>query len=303
MQIEIINVEEDMAGERLDTFIVSELEILSRVEVQELITDSLVTVDGISRKASYRIKVGEEVKVTIPKTEEIIIRPQNIPLNIVYEDEDVLIVDKPKDMVVHPSIGNYEGTLVNALLYYTNDLSDINGELRPGIVHRLDKDTSGLLVVAKNNNAHTSIAGQIKANTVKREYMALVHGIIKENLGLIEAPIGRDKTNRKKMAVVAGGKPSITNYQVLERFDNYSLVRASLVTGRTHQIRVHFAYIKHAIVGDQLYGSSRKHFDLASQVLHAETLGFIHPRSNQYIEFSSQLPRYMEDILQDLRKF
>lgn len=303
MRIEIINVEEDMAGERLDTFIVEELEELSRSQVQNLINQNLIKVDNINRKASYRLKLGEEVNISIPIQQEIVIKPQNIPLNIVYEDQDVIIVDKPKDMVVHPSIGNYENTLVNALLNYTKELSDVNGELRPGIVHRLDKDTSGLLVVAKNNQTHLNLAQQIIGNSMKREYIALVHGVIVENLGVIEAPVGRDKTDRKKMAVVADGKKSVTNYQVLERFNNYSLVKVNLVTGRTHQIRVHFAYIRHAVVGDPLYGSSRKHFDLNTQALHAHILGFTHPGTGEYMEFTSPLPSYLENILFNLRKY
>lgn len=301
MRIEHITVEEDMEGERLDTFLTGEFEDLSRSLVKNLIDDNKVEVDGQFRKASYRLKVGEEVKVIIPKPREFKIEPQNIPLNIIYEDEDIVIVDKPKDMVVHPAPGNTENTLVNALLYHVKELSDINGEVRPGIVHRLDKDTSGIMVVAKNNIAHENLALQIKYHSINREYMALVHGVIKENLGTIDAPIGRSKVDRKKMAVVAEGRHAVSDYQVVERFNNYTLVKVKLITGRTHQIRVHFSYINHSVVGDPLYGSGKKHFNLDSQALHAHLLGFVHPRTGEYMEFQSPLPRYMEDILEKLR--
>lgn len=302
MQIEFFTVEEDMEGQRLDNFITEEMEDLSRSQVQNLINEKLVEVDTVWRKASYRLKVGEEVKLLIPKPEELVIKAQNIPLKIIFEDKDIVIIDKAKDLVVHPGPGNLDNTLVNSLLYHIGELSTINGDLRPGIVHRLDKDTSGIMVIAKNNRAHYSLTKQIKEHTMKREYIALVHGVINENLGTIEAPIGRNKRDRKKMAVVAGGKKSTSNYQVLDRFNNYTLVKVQLVTGRTHQIRVHFAYIRHAIVGDPLYGSTRKHFNLDSQALHAHILGFKHPSSGEYVEFKSPLPIYMEDILSGLKK-
>jgi 23S rRNA pseudouridine1911/1915/1917 synthase len=203
-------------------------------------------------------------------------------------------------MVVHPSPGHQDGTLVNALLYHIKDLSGINGDLRPGIVHRLDKDTSGVMVVAKNDAAHRSLAAQIKDHTINREYVALVHGVIKENLGTIDAPIGRSKLDRKKMAVVGNGRVAISNYQVLQRYRNYSLVKVKLLTGRTHQIRVHFAYIKHPVVGDPLYSSAKPHFNLDSQALHARLLGFVHPSSGQYMEFSSELPEYFQAIIREL---
>jgi 23S rRNA pseudouridine1911/1915/1917 synthase len=203
-------------------------------------------------------------------------------------------------MVVHPSPGHRDGTLVNALLYHIKDLSGINGDLRPGIVHRLDKDTSGVMVVAKNDAAHRSLAAQIKDHTINREYVALVHGVIKENLGTIDAPIGRSKLDRKKMAVVGNGRVAISNYQVLQRYRNYSLVKVKLLTGRTHQIRVHFAYIKHPVVGDPLYSSAKPHFNLDSQALHARLLGFVHPSSGMYMEFSSELPEYFQAIIREL---
>ncbi len=301
MRIELLMVEEDWEGERLDAFIAGELDDLSRSQVKGLIDSKQVEVDGEPRKASYRLKLGEEIKVVIPEAREIEIIAQNIPLTIIYEDSDIAVIEKPKGMVVHPAQGNPDNTLVNALLFHIKDLSGINGEIRPGIVHRLDKDTSGVMVVAKNDNAHRNLSQQIKEHTINREYLALVHGIIKENLGTIDAPIGRSKVERKKMAVVAEGRNAISHYQVLERFQNYTFIKVKLETGRTHQIRVHFSYIKHAVVGDPLYGSGRKHFDLDSQALHAHLLGFVHPSSGEYMEFKSPLPEYMENILTQLR--
>lgn len=301
MRIELLIVEEDWEGERLDAFIAGELEDLSRSQVKGLIDDKQVEVDGEVRKASYRLKLGEEVKIIIPQAQEVEIAAQDIPLTIIYEDSDIAVIDKPKGMVVHPAHGNPDNTLVNALLFHIKDLSGINGEIRPGIVHRLDKDTSGIMVVAKNDNAHRNLSAQIKAQTINREYIALVHGIIKENLGTIDAPIGRSKVERKKMAVVAEGRNAISHYQVMERFHNYTFVKVKLVTGRTHQIRVHMAYMKHSVVGDPLYGSPRKHFNLDSQALHAHILGFNHPSTGEYVEFKSPVPKYMEDILGELR--
>ncbi len=301
MRIELLIVEEDWEGERLDAFIAGELEDLSRSQVKGLIDDKQVEVGGEVRKASYRLKLGEEVKIIIPQAQEVEIAAQDIPLTIIYEDSDIAVIDKPKGMVVHPAHGNPDNTLVNALLFHIKDLSGINGEIRPGIVHRLDKDTSGIMVVAKNDNAHRYLSAQIKAQTINREYIALVHGIIKENLGTIDAPIGRSKVERKKMAVVAEGRNAISHYQVMERFHNYTFVKVKLVTGRTHQIRVHMAYIKHSVVGDPLYGSPRKHFNLDSQALHAHILGFNHPSTGEYVEFKSPVPKYMEDILGELR--
>lgn len=301
MRIELLIVEEDWEGERLDAFIAGELEDLSRSQVKGLIDDKQVEVGGEVRKASYRLKLGEEVKIIIPQAQEVEIAAQDIPLTIIYEDSDIAVIDKPKGMVVHPAHGNPDNTLVNALLFHIKDLSGINGEIRPGIVHRLDKDTSGIMVVAKNDNAHRNLSAQIKAQTINREYIALVHGIIKENLGTIDAPIGRSKVERKKMAVVAEGRNALSHYQVMERFHNYTFVKVKLVTGRTHQIRVHMAYMKHSVVGDPLYGSPRKHFNLDSQALHAHILGFNHPSTGEYVEFKSPVPKYMEDILGELR--
>jgi len=293
-------VAEEMEGERLDIFVTENLEGVSRATVQNLIKAGQILVNGQPFKASYHLREGEEVEVELPEPQAVAIEAQNIPLDIIYQDEDLVIVNKPKGMVVHPAHGNWDHTMVNALLYHIKDLSGINGELRPGIVHRLDKDTSGVMVVAKSDSAHRSLAEQIKVHSIKREYTALVHGVIKENLGTIDAPIGRSKLDRKKMAVVKDGRTAVSDYEVMQRFGNYTLVKVSLMTGRTHQIRVHFAHIKHAVVGDPLYGTTKKHFDLESQALHAHRLGFKHPRSGEYMEFTSPLPQYFEDILTKL---
>lgn len=299
--IETLLVTEEMEGERLDSFVSDNLEDLSRSAVQNLIKAGRVRVDEKIVKASYRVKTGDSVQVEVPELQAIRLEPQNIDLPIIYQDEDLVVVDKPKGMVVHPAHGNWDGTMVNALLYHIKDLSGINGELRPGIVHRLDKDTSGVMVAAKNDRAHHSLAEQIRVHSINREYIALVHGVIKEKLGRIDAPIGRSTTDRKKMAVVKDGREAVSDYEVLQRYPNYTLVKVKLLTGRTHQIRVHFAYIKHAVVGDPLYSSAnRRHFNLDSQALHARLLGFVHPRSGEYMEFESPLPQYFQDILDQL---
>lgn len=296
-------VEEDLEGERLDAFLAETVADLSRTAVKELITNGQVLVDGKSRKPSYRIKEGEEILITLPEARQVAIVPQDLPLEIIYQDQDIAVVNKPKGMVVHPAHGNWDGTMVNALLYHIKDLSGINGEIRPGIVHRLDKDTSGVMVVAKNDQAHRNLAEQIKEHTIKREYQALVHGMIKENLGSIEAPIGRSRTDRKKMAVIADGKLALSRYRVLERFQNYTLVQVTLLTGRTHQIRVHFSYIKHPVVGDPVYGPAKHHLGMESQALHACRLGFNHPRTGEYMEFTSELPEVFKQALQKLTKY
>lgn len=296
-------VEEDLEGERLDAFLAEMVTDLSRTAVKDLITSGQVLVDGESRKPSYRIKEGEEITITLPEARQVAIVAQNLPLEIIYQDQDLAVVNKPKGMVVHPAHGNWDHTMVNALLYHIKDLSGINGEIRPGIVHRLDKDTSGVMVVAKHDQAHRNLAEQIKEHTIKREYQALVHGIIKENLGSIEAPIGRSRADRKKMAVIADGKPALSRYRVLERFQNYTLVQVTLLTGRTHQIRVHLSYIKHPVVGDPVYGSAKHHLGLDSQALHACRLGFDHPRTGEYMEFSSELPEIFKQALQKLGKY
>ncbi len=293
-------VEEEDHGKRLDQYVSQKAERLSRVAAAELIKNGEVQVEGRRVKASYRIKKGELVSVHIPPPRETELVPQDIPLAVVYEDQDLLVIDKPQGMVVHPAHGNWDGTLVNALLHQIKDLSGINGELRPGIVHRLDKDTSGLMVVAKNDQSHRHLAEQIKTNKLTREYTALVHGRIRENQGMIEAPIGRDPRDRKKMAVVAGGKPAVTGYRVWERFANYTLVRCRLETGRTHQIRVHMAYLGHPVVGDPLYGPRKNPWGLTKQALHASLLTIMHPTNGEVMTFQSPLPDYFNDLLRDL---
>lgn len=302
MEVRELLVGEGMEGERLDTWLALKVPELSRSQVKSLIEDGLVLVGGQVRKPGYRVKPGEHVEVRIPPPRETRVEAQDIPLNIIYEDQDVAVIDKPQGMVVHPAHGHWDQTLVNALLYQVRDLSGINGEIRPGIVHRLDKDTSGILVVAKNDLAHQSLSSQIKARSMKREYIALVHGVIKEQAGTIQAPIGRSKTHRKKMAVVKDGRPAVTHYEVLRRYRDYTLVRVRLETGRTHQIRVHFSYIGHPVVGDVVYGPSKPHFDLVGQLLHARYLGFKHPVSGAMMEFSSPLPEYFATILQHLER-
>ncbi len=297
-----IKVEEDMEGERLDSFVAEQISGLSRTMVKNLIKEGLILVDGAACKSSYRLSEGQEITVEIPAPERVEIAAQDLPLQIIYQDEDLAVINKAKGMVVHPAPGHYDQTMVNALMFHIKDLSGINGDLRPGIVHRLDKDTSGVMVVAKNDAAHRSLAEQIKDHTINREYIALVHGLIKENLGTIDAPIGRSKVDRKKMAVVGNGRPAVSNYQVLQRFNNYTLVKVKLLTGRTHQIRVHFAYMKHSVVGDPLYSSAKKHFNLDSQALHAQLLGFVHPRTGEYLEFTSELPEYFQKIIEELQQ-
>jgi 23S rRNA pseudouridine1911/1915/1917 synthase len=271
--------------------------------VQNLIEEGHVRVNEKSIKSNYRLRGGDRVVLEVPPPAEVAIEAQDIPLDILYEDSQVIVIDKPRGMVVHPAAGNYEGTMVNALLEHCEDLSGINGVMRPGIVHRIDKDTSGVLMVAKTDRAHLSLARQIKDRAVTRRYIALVHGNIREESGIINAPIGRHPTDRKKMAVeVRNGKEAITHFKVLERFPGYTLVEARLKTGRTHQIRVHMAYIGHPVVGDPKYGPRTPHFELHGQFLHARVLGFDHPTTGEYMEFSAPLPQVLEDILAGLRK-
>lgn len=295
-------VGEDLEGERLDLFLTESLEDLSRSAIQNLVKNKKVFVDAQTVKASYRVRAGEEIRIEIPEPVQIDLKPENLDLPIIYQDSDIVIINKPKGMVVHPAHGNWQGTMVNALLYHVKDLSGINGELRPGIVHRLDKDTSGVMVAAKNDFAHRNLAEQIRVHSIRREYRALVHGVVKENLGTIDAPIGRSKLDRKKMAVDADGRSAISHYEVEERFANYTLVKVQLMTGRTHQIRVHFAYFKHPLVGDPVYSSGKNPFGIEGQALHAYLLGLNHPRTGEYMEFTSALPDYMESILSELRK-
>lgn len=302
MSKESLIVEDFEQNTRLDVYLSEKLTTLSRNYIQKLIEQGQVLVNGqVKSLKKYKILQGDQIEVCIPKPESLDIEAENIPLEILYEDDDLLIVNKPQGMVVHPAPGNYRGTLVNALLYHCKDLSSINGVIRPGIVHRIDKDTSGLLMIAKNDNAHKSLAAQLKEHSINRVYVALVHGNIKEDRGRIEAPIGRHPKDRLRMAVVErNGKRAVTHFSVLKRYGAYTLIEARLETGRTHQIRVHMSYIKHPLVGDPVYGFQREKFNLQGQVLHAKTIGFIHPRKNTYMEFNGELPQYFIDLLKRL---
>ncbi|WP_234120024.1 RluA family pseudouridine synthase [Clostridium hydrogenum] len=290
-------VEEDEVNLRLDVFIAGKMEDKSRAYIQNLIKEGNVVIFGKVKKSNYKLKLNDVVEFSIPDNEKLDVEPENIPLDVLYEDKDVIVVNKPQGMVVHPAPGNYTGTLVNALLYHCTDLSGINGVLRPGIVHRIDKDTSGILVVAKNDAAHNSLAAQLKEHSMNRVYNALVEGVIKEDSGTVDKPIGRHPVDRIKMAVVKDGRHAVTHYNVLERYANNTLIECKLETGRTHQIRVHMAYIGHPIVGDPVYGYKKQKFNLQGQMLHARKLGFIHPSTGNYIEFSSELPDYFKKIL------
>lgn len=270
---------------------------------QKIIKDGHVFVNDYPQKANYRLKTDDLVTVEIPDATPTQILPENIPLDILYEDDDLLVVNKPKGMVVHPSAGHYSGTLVNAIMYHCKDsLSGINGEIRPGIVHRIDMDTTGSLIVCKNDESHIFIAEQIKEHSVNRRYRGIVYGVVKEEEGTIHAPIGRHPIDRKKMAInEKNGKDAITHYRVLERFERYTYMEFKLETGRTHQIRVHMASIGHPLLGDALYSNGKSPYKLQGQTLHAMTIGFIHPRTHEYMEVNAPLPEYFEKILKDLR--
>lgn len=292
-----IQVTSDMVG-RLDKVIAKQLPDVSRSQLQKWILDGNVTVNGQTVKPKLSLKVGDEVVVHPEAPVKIDLKPENIPLDIVYEDDDVLVVNKPQGIVVHPAPGHPDHTLVNALLYHS-PLSHINGEFRPGIVHRIDKDTSGLLMVAKNDQAHRSLAAQLKAKANQREYLALVHGVIKEDQGTIDAPLGRSKKDRKKQAVVADGRHAVTHFKVVKRYRHFTLVKCRLETGRTHQIRVHMAYIGHPLAGDPLYGP-RKTLKGQGQYLHAYLLGFKHPKTGKQLTFTVPLPDWFQQMLDHL---
>lgn len=295
-------VEIDDKGERIDKFITSQNEDWSRSQVQAWIKEGRVTVNGEPSKNNYKVAPDDEISLRVPPPKELNIRPEAMDLEIVYEDEDVVVVNKPRGLVVHPAPGHYSGTLVNGLLEHCKDLSGINGVLRPGIVHRIDKDTSGLLMVAKNDKAHMGLAEQLKNHTVNRKYVAIVHGVIQHEMGTIDAPIGRDPKNRQQMAVVfENSKPAITHFVVLERFKDYTLVELKLETGRTHQIRVHMKYIGFPLASDPKYGP-KDTLELNGQALHAKTLGFVHPRTGEYLEFEAPLPADMQEVLTFLRQ-
>lgn len=288
-------------GERLDSYLAKELDQVSRSFMQKLIKEGLVQVNEKLVKPSYIVEEGDYIKVEFPKPKKLEIIPEDIPLDIIFQDKDIVIINKPQDMVVHPAPGNYSGTLVNGLLFHIDTLSSINGVIRPGIVHRLDKDTSGLLVVAKNDKAHRFLSEELKERKIKRSYISLVHGVLKSDEGTIDAPIGRHPKDRKKMAVTSkNSKEAISHYKVLDRYDNYTLVEVDLKTGRTHQIRVHMAHINYPIVGDPVYSRGKNEFGLDKQMLHAYKLGFIHPSTKEYMEFKADLPLYFKNIIKTL---
>lgn len=290
------------SGKRIDKYISDNIAELTRSAVQGLIAKNGITADGKAVSKNYKIRGTEIIEVEIPDAEPMDAVPENIPLDIVYEDNDLLVVNKPKGMVVHPAHGNYHGTLVNALLYHCGgSLSGINGVIRPGIVHRIDKNTSGLLIVAKNDKAHLRLAEQIKAHSFTREYEAIVSGFLKQESGTVDAPIGRHKTDRKKMCVTAeNSRNAVTHYSLIRQFGGYAHIKCRLETGRTHQIRVHMAYIGNAVLGDDVYGKPYK--GIEGQCLHARKIGFIHPSTEEYMEFSSDLPDYFTAILNKLEK-
>lgn len=295
-------INEELKGTRLDKALSDYLDGVSRSYLQKLIKEGYVTVNDRPEKASFKLNVQDRVMVTLPDEEPLDILPENIPLDILYEDQELLVVNKPKGMVVHPSAGHSSGTLVNALLYHcSGQLSGINGVQRPGIVHRIDKDTTGALVVCKTDLAHQSLAAQLKEHSITRRYRAIVHHNIREDSGTVDAPIGRHPVDRKKMAVnYRNGKPAVTHYRVLERFGEYAYIECRLETGRTHQIRVHMSHIGHPLLGDEIYGPAKCPFRLKGQCLHAMVLGFLHPVTGEYLEFTAPLPEYFEQLLRKL---
>ena len=296
-------VDENHTGERIDKYLSAVMPGQSRSYIQKLIKDASVFADLKPVKNSYKVILGEHIQVAVPEPVSLDIRPENIPLDIIYEDQDVILINKPKDMVVHPSAGHESHTLVNALLYHCKDqLSTINGVFRPGIVHRIDKDTTGVIVICKNDMAHQSLADQLKVHSITRKYEAIVYGNFSQDGGTVEAPIGRSPQDRKKMAVnYKNGRSAVTHYRVLERFGKYTYIECTLETGRTHQIRVHMSNIGHPLLGDEIYGPSKCPFSLQGQTLHARILGFVHPRTGEYMEFEAPLPEYFNKLLKKLR--
>jgi len=293
----ILEITENQAGERIDRFL-ADSQDLTRSFLQKILKEGEVIVNGKSVKANYKLRKGDRIEFEIPEAVEPDIVAEDIPLSILYEDADVLVVDKPKGMVVHPAAGHYSRTLVNAVMYHCKgELSGINGVLRPGIVHRIDRDTTGSIIICKNDMAHNEIARQLKEHSINRRYRAIVTGVLKDEEGTIEGAIGRDKKDRKKMAITADGKPAVTHYRVLQRFKHYTYVECVLETGRTHQIRVHMASIGHPLLGDEVYGRRSDKYKCEGQCLHAMTLGFHHPRTGEYIEVNAPLPPYFENLL------
>ncbi|NBJ91437.1 RluA family pseudouridine synthase [Parablautia muri] len=292
-------ITEDLEEERLDKCLNLLMEDLSRSYLQKLLSSGNITVNGKQMKSSYRVKTDDQIQLILPPVSLPDITPENIPLEVLYEDKSVIVVNKPKGMVVHPAPGHYSGTLVNALLFHcSGELSGINGILRPGIVHRIDRDTTGSVIACKNDKAHACIAEQLKQHTIVRRYHAIVHGRLKEEQGTIHTKIGRHPTDRKRMSVLTnGGKDAITHYKVLRQLGNYSYIECKLETGRTHQIRVHMAHLGHPLLGDAVYGPKNRPFHLEGQTLHAKILGFSHPETGAYIETDAPLPQYFQDLL------
>lgn len=292
-------VEESDSDNRIDKYLADQAETLSRSYIQKLIKDELLLVNGEIVKANYKVKAEDDILFQIPAAIEPDITPEDIPLDILYEDEELLVVNKPKGMVVHPAAGHYSQTLVNAVMFHCKgQLSGINGVMRPGIVHRIDKDTTGSLLVCKNNRAHENIAAQLKEHSITRKYRAICHGVCKEDAYIVDAPLGRDKKDRKKMAIdYQSGKKAVTHIKVLERFSKYTYVECQLETGRTHQIRVHMTSLGYPLLGDEVYGIRKSSFHTEGQTLHAMTLGFLHPSTGKYIEVNAPLPEYFEHLL------
>ena len=297
----IFTVEENFSARRLDVYLNEKISDWSRSHVQKLIADGLITVDGAKVKASHKLAGGEVIRVEEVVAVDVDYLPENLPLDILYEDADLIVVNKARGMTVHPAETVKHGTLVNALLYHCKDLSGINGVKRPGIVHRLDKDTSGVMVVAKTDSAHVNLAAQIKDKIAVRTYRAIVYGVVKDNVGIITGAIGRDKVDRKKMAIVSDGKSAVTEFKVLERFDGFTYVECKLQTGRTHQIRVHMTAIGHPLLGDTKYTSRKNPFDICGQALHSHTLSLFHPTTHELMNFTAPLPNDIKKILQQLK--
>jgi 23S rRNA pseudouridine1911/1915/1917 synthase len=304
MEEQNMQLSSDVENIRIDSWLAGKMENHSRTYFQKLIDDGMVEVNGKSIKTNYKLKVNDKISVRIPEPEKLDVCAEKIDVEVLYEDEDIIVVNKPKGMVVHPAVGNYTGTLVNALMGYCGEeLSDINGVIRPGIVHRIDKDTSGVLVIAKNNIAHEKLSEKLKDHDIKRVYVALVEGVIREENGKIDAPIGRHPVERKEMCVnTKNGRRAVTYFKVLERFSNATYIEVTLETGRTHQIRVHMSYIGYPIIGDKVYGKKKSKYDVDGQALHAKILGFEHPTKKEYVEFQAVLPEYFEKLLEEFRK-
>lgn len=301
--MEKIIVQNNEKGVRLDSYITKKLNDLSRANIQRLIEDGNILVNSAKQKISYKVNSGDKIEITIPEPKKIDLKPQDIKVEIVYEDNDIIVVNKPKGLVVHPAVGNPDGTLVNAIMNICkNSLSGIGGEVRPGIVHRLDKDTTGLLIVAKNDKAHINLSEQIKNREVKKIYIALVRGNIPENEATINMPIGRSTKDRKKMAVVKNGKEAVTHFKVIDRFKNYTLLEIKIDTGRTHQIRVHMAEIGYPVVGDMVYSNGKNEFGVEGQMLHAKSLDFKHPITGKNMHLEAELPKYFKDIIDKLKQ-